>query len=279
MSRAAQFNLAVIEEPYLVVSAGKEPTLGRCAVAPPERFKCLREYKGSWGAVLPRRDSSHCLLSASKQVSLLDSITIHAKSSFKFIPAHTPKSDTKMLSHLITRACQLVFGVIVLGLSVKAIRWQKYGSAPATTSYSAFAGGFSVLVALAGIAAGFIDAIPDLLMAVVDALASFLLLAGGIAFAIALKGVDCSTHTDTSPSKDIGELIVSGCGKEYGTDICGIQLENNPYSAVTARCKTVEADAAFLFLGFLASLAAAALCYLASTRGGRGVKNSATSGV
>lgn len=73
-----------------------------------------------------------------------------------------------------------MFAVIVLGLSIHASQWQNIGSVPATTSYSAFAGGFAVFVSLVGIVAIWMSAIPSLIMSVIDALASVLLLAGGV---------------------------------------------------------------------------------------------------
>ncbi|TKA42390.1 hypothetical protein B0A54_06840 [Friedmanniomyces endolithicus] len=131
-----------------------------------------------------------------------------------------------MIGNLIARAFQILCGAVVLGLSISAIKWQYFGSAPATTSYSAFAGAFGVLAALIGIATSFVEAIPEIIMVGVDGLAAVLLLAGGLVHAF-----------------------------QYSW--------------------TAEADSAFLFLGFLASLAAAVLCFLASRRGGRGVKSSA----
>ena len=86
---------------------------------------------------------------------------------------------TRTITELVVRMFQLVFGLVALGLSVKAIAWQRYGSAPTTTSYSAFAGAFGILTALVGIATIFMEAVPDLIMAIVDALASILFLAGG----------------------------------------------------------------------------------------------------
>jgi len=85
-----------------------------------------------------------------------------------------------MLSNLIARACQVIFGAIALGFSIGAIKWQYYGTAPATSGYSAFAGAFGILTALIGIAAAFMSMIPDLIMAIVDSLASVIFLAGGI---------------------------------------------------------------------------------------------------
>jgi len=85
-----------------------------------------------------------------------------------------------MLATLILRICQLIFAVIVLGLSVKAAQWQWQGPVPATTAFSAFAGAFTLLVALVGIAAIWLSAIPSIIMSGIDGLAALLLLAGGI---------------------------------------------------------------------------------------------------
>lgn len=57
-----------------------------------------------------------------------------------------------MIASLIVRLFQIVFGAVVLGLSITAIEWQWVGSAPATTTYSAFAGAFGMLTALIGTA-------------------------------------------------------------------------------------------------------------------------------
>ena len=85
-----------------------------------------------------------------------------------------------MLASLITRALQLLCAIIVLALSIRAAKWQMYGSVPATTVFVAFAGGFALLVSLVGIASFWISAIPALVMSMVDGFASVLLLAGGI---------------------------------------------------------------------------------------------------
>ncbi|KAK0284190.1 hypothetical protein LTR35_005905 [Friedmanniomyces endolithicus] len=175
-----------------------------------------------------------------------------------------------MIGNLIARAFQLLCGAVVLGLSISAIKWQYFGAAPATTSYSAFAGAFGVLAALIGIAASFVEAIPEVIMVGVDGLAAMLLLAGGLAFAIGLKGVTCNNDESTAESSLLnGGSITSGTDTLYGFPT------TNYHAVLSGRCRTAEADSAFLFLGFLASLAAAVLCFLASKRGGRGVKSSA----
>ena len=68
----------------------------------------------------------------------------------------------------------------MLGLSISLARGQVVGSAPATTGYAAFTGGFGLLASLIGIASVFVSALDGLVTWVVDGLASLLFLAGGI---------------------------------------------------------------------------------------------------
>jgi hypothetical protein len=85
-----------------------------------------------------------------------------------------------MLATLITRILQLIFAIIVLGLSVRAANWQEIGSIPTTTAYCAFAGAFAMLISIIGLAAIWLTAIPKMIMSGLDGLASIILLAGGI---------------------------------------------------------------------------------------------------
>jgi hypothetical protein len=85
-----------------------------------------------------------------------------------------------MLATLITRIFQLIFAIIILGLSIHAAQWQWVGKVPTTTAFSAFAGAFAVLVSLVGIASIWLFAVPKLIMSGLDGLTSVLLLAGGM---------------------------------------------------------------------------------------------------
>lgn len=175
-----------------------------------------------------------------------------------------------MLATIITRAFQTLFAACVLGISISAIRWQEKGTAPATTSYSAFAGAFGLLTALVGFAAVWITMIPGLIMAAVDAFASVLLLAGGIAFAIGLRGVKCNSVHEGSTSEAAlptwdNPLINGGCFDRQDGHCIQTAYE---FKDIRAHCRAVEADAAFLFLGFLACVAAAVLAFIAHRRGG-----------
>ena len=84
------------------------------------------------------------------------------------------------IATLAVRFFQILFAIIVLGLSVTMAKWQFFGKPPATTEYGAFSGGFAFLVGIIGAAAIFISAIPPIIVAGADALAAVLTLAAGI---------------------------------------------------------------------------------------------------
>ena len=68
-------------------------------------------------------------------------------------------------------------------------------------------------------------------------------------------------------------LLDGGCvGKGQNVN-CG--LTEDADGGLIGRLKVIEADAAFLFLGFLISIGAAVLYYLASRRNDRGARHSA----
>ncbi|KAJ6023877.1 hypothetical protein N7540_004674 [Penicillium herquei] len=158
----------------------------------------------------------------------------------------------------IARAFQLLFTVVVLGLSVSLARAQGHGSVPAQTGYAAFAGALGVLVSLVGIAALFIESLSGIIAWALDAFASIALLVGGIIYAVALKGVNCSKPEEYAWDN---VLVSGGCEKYKGDKYC-YTLTVHGKSAVKSHCISAEADTAFMFLGFLACLAALVVGFL-----------------
>ena len=57
--------------------------------------------------------------------------------------------------------------------------------------------------------------------------------------------------------------MLGGCHKSKGYEYCGY----DDYDQVVGRCKVVKSDTAFLFIGFVACLGAAAVRFLAHKRG------------
>lgn len=81
---------------------------------------------------------------------------------------------------VLLRIFQIVFAVLVLALSVSAVRWQYYHSVPKTNAFVTFAAIFGCLTALIGFASTWIDPLAGIFMSILDWLATIFFLAGGI---------------------------------------------------------------------------------------------------
>jgi hypothetical protein len=76
---------------------------------------------------------------------------------------------------------QILFSVIILGISVSLIKGQAWPSAvPSQTSYAAFCGGWGIVIALIGVVALFVEFLQGIIIAGLDGLTTLLMLAGGI---------------------------------------------------------------------------------------------------
>ncbi|KAK3062494.1 hypothetical protein LTS18_003950 [Coniosporium uncinatum] len=178
------------------------------------------------------------------------------------------------MTSLALRSVQIIFAAIVLGLSVSLAKGQGYGSVPATTGYSSFVGGFGIIVAAVGFAAIFIEKLNGIVIWVVDGLAAMFYLAGGIAIAVQLRGVSCSNNSTTSNNA----LLNGGCfGGKEARDRCdsetcctyGYDRESKTFSPeLKSRCQMDEADAAFMFMGFLITLGLIVVSFLVRRKSG-----------
>lgn len=80
---------------------------------------------------------------------------------------------------------------------------------------------------------------------------------------VKIANVDCGITPYDSHDAISNELLNGGCVKTKRGPACGyVDLEE-----IAGRCKVLEADSAFLFLGFGACVGAAVLCFLAHKRG------------
>lgn len=78
------------------------------------------------------------------------------------------------------RGAQLLFSVVVLGLSVGLIKDHKIGSLPIPLGYAAFVGGITLLGAFIGIASNWVELLQGIIGAGIDAFLTLLNIAGGI---------------------------------------------------------------------------------------------------
>lgn len=143
---------------------------------------------------------------------------------------------------------QLILGATVVGLSAVLVKQQVIGGAPVTLRYSVFTGAWTMVIAVIGLVLLFIHKIPPLVTMVLDALTGLFLVAGGIAWAIGLRGVKCdSAYGEKMLSKP---LLNEGCTTIEGRNTCGIAGRENPLDALIGRCKTGMADEIIQFVGF-----------------------------
>lgn len=152
----------------------------------------------------------------------------------------------------ILRFFQILFAAVVLGLSVNLAKGQAGSDdwdwldhhVPATTSYSAFTGGFGMFVALIGFVSLFVDFLQGIIMLVLDTLAGICLLAGGIAVAVGLRGTSCGNPQQMFNN----DLLNGGCGIQDKIHYC--KYGDGSEDTLKSRCKMDEADSAFMFLAF-----------------------------
>ncbi|CEJ55968.1 hypothetical protein PMG11_02195 [Penicillium brasilianum] len=155
----------------------------------------------------------------------------------------------------ITRFLQILFSVVVLGLSISLAKHQKYGKVPTQTSYAAFTGALGIIASVIGIVSLFVDRLRGVFTWVLDGVTCIALLAAGVAFSVALKGVDCNNTSTDGPTWD-NPIISGGCYKDGDTKWCADKYK------VHSRCVTAEADAAFMFLAFLACIGVLVVSFL-----------------
>lgn len=123
---------------------------------------------------------------------------------------------------ILLRLSQLVFGVIVLALSVVLLQGQRAGDAPVMTKFSIFLGGFGVFMALFGLLSQMLAVLRDSkIVGGLDLMAGLLQFAGGAAMAVMLgPGVNSCSNRQWRETNDIingGYITVGGSRFVYRT--------------------------------------------------------------
>ncbi|KAK3391130.1 marvel domain-containing protein [Podospora didyma] len=168
------------------------------------------------------------------------------------------------------RALQFIFAIVVLGLSITLIKAQQIGDAPTTTKYSSFTGGFGILVCAAGVLGLFISKIPDIAFLALDGILGILFLAGGIAWAIGLKGINCKSIDDLGKMLD-SPLINQGCTDLPDGRYCPIGNTGSTQERIDrlqASCQKGFTNEIFQFLCVAISLGVIGLGYVRMRKGG-----------
>jgi hypothetical protein len=119
---------------------------------------------------------------------------------------------------------------------------------PATTEYSAFTGGFAMIVAAIGFVSLFVEFLQGIIMLVLDGLSALLFLAGGIAVAVGLRHTSCNNGQQMFDN----DLINGGCTVQNKEKLCWYGSRPIDRSgSLKGRCQMQEADSAFMFLGLI----------------------------
>lgn len=163
----------------------------------------------------------------------------------------------------------------MLGLSATLLHQQKYGNSPTTTRYSVFTGAFGMIVAAVGAVGLFLHAIPPLVPMAMDAVSGILFAAGGIAWAIGLKGISCKLE-DSQKMYD-NSLLNEGCVKaKDGTAYCGVLDDINAGDVeglanhLKGNCQKAFTGEIFQFLTFAIAAILVGLGYLTMRKGSGG---------
>ncbi|KAK4240403.1 marvel domain-containing protein [Achaetomium macrosporum] len=166
------------------------------------------------------------------------------------------------------RTIQFLTAVTILGLAAAMIRAQVFGSAPVTVRYSTFTGGFGILVCLVGVASLFASFIPDLVPLVLDGLAGVLFLAGGIAWAVGLRGVQNCKDPDGMLRNSLLNWGTVGSGDNIGYGVRGPD-DDAPtvYNRLRGNCQRAQADEVLQFISVAFALGLIGLGYLQLRRG------------
>lgn len=171
-------------------------------------------------------------------------------------------------------------GAVIVALSAIMVKNQVYGGAPTTLRYSVFTGAIAMIIAAIGIICLFIHKIPPFIPMVIDAVGALLLVAGGIAWAVGLKGVKCDTaYADAQFNNP---LLNEGCiTDKSGHTYCGVNARNadetdsvkyvqKVFDLLNGRCKTGMADEIIQFVAFAVCVILVVLGYFIMRKGGLG---------
>ncbi|KAF2110035.1 marvel domain-containing protein [Lophiotrema nucula] len=165
------------------------------------------------------------------------------------------------LASLGLRGFQALFAIVIFGLSVSLIK-TNYGHAPAMHGYAAFLGSVSLIAAIAGIAANWLESLNDLVLMIIDATILVANIAGGVIIAFMIRGIKCSKNQGSQNAAlnlVYNKLIYDNCDKNTA---CQSNDTDAWLGKILWRCRSNQASSAFMFLLALALAASVAIAYL-----------------
>ncbi|KAH6684167.1 marvel domain-containing protein [Halenospora varia] len=190
-----------------------------------------------------------------------------------------------MIVNLAVRVLQFLFAAVVLVISVLLLKGygpvaaginEKLGHAPeeALMGFGTFCGGAGVLIAAVGVAAAFLEPLQGLVMLILDGVATFFLLAGGIAYAVKVGVGSCAetvSRTSNGYLDKHAKLFPPSIYKHVILGKDGFSYDQDKFIEDTrGRCRMFQADTAFLWFMFATFAVTLALTFFQKSgkRGG-----------
>jgi len=131
-----------------------------------------------------------------------------------------------------------------------------------------------VTVAALGIVAALIQSFPGYISLAVDALAAVFFLAGGIALALAMKGISCTDDSAAAGRDRFHNKILNGGCDDDGCFAGGNgndALDQVTQDSLKGRCTRAQADFAFEFIAFVFCLGSLVMTFLSRRNQGKAV--------
>ncbi|KXX78640.1 hypothetical protein MMYC01_205686 [Madurella mycetomatis] len=166
------------------------------------------------------------------------------------------------------RALQFVISLTILAIAADFIRHQVLGDAPVTTRYSTFTGGFGMLVCGVGAVALFVTSIPALVPIALDGLMGLFFLAGGIAWAVGLRGTgNCNDPVGMLGNQLLNRGSVSTDNDVYYGIIEPDDDELAVFNKLRGACQRGTAEEVLQFIAFGAAISLIGIGYSTWKRG------------
>ncbi|KAF2142047.1 uncharacterized protein K452DRAFT_308444 [Aplosporella prunicola CBS 121167] len=170
------------------------------------------------------------------------------------------------LARIVMRSVQIVFSAVVLGLSIKLIQDQVFGTSR-TINVAAFSGAFGIFAALVGLASLWLTAMSPTVLSAVDGLATGFQLAVGITIAVKLRHITCASNSDMNRYRLYrNDLTNGGCISQKNGVYCG---HGNDWGYFHERCRMSSADSAFLIMAGAVFVLQSVLTYIHFRRAAR----------
>ncbi|KAH7127060.1 marvel domain-containing protein [Dendryphion nanum] len=168
------------------------------------------------------------------------------------------------------RGAQLVSAAIVFGLSVNLVQGQVHGGAPVSLGFAAFVGAASLVGALVGLAANWVDALQGIIGLGIDGILTLVNLAGGVLLAVKLKAVNCgNTNSEYMGDHIIPiDVVNAGCSllKLAANDRKCLEWLDEKLGKYNSRCQQNTAASAFMFITVVILLVSLTLAFLRNKR-------------